>query len=95
MFVIYAYEMVQAVLVRLKLIKGRKLMGQRTSMKFRVRGKGRVPGGAVLGIDSRTCLHITAQFAVVLAFFKRLHGRLQHHPGKQSFSLVNEKYEPT
>ena len=43
-------------------------MGQRTSMKCRVRGKGRVPGGAVLGVDLMTCLRITAQFAVVFAF---------------------------
>ena len=37
-------------------------------MECRVRGKGRVPGGAVLEVDLRACLRIAAQFAVVFAF---------------------------
>ena len=35
-----------------------------------MRGKGRVPGGAVLVVDLMACLRSTAQFAVVFAFSK-------------------------
>ena len=35
-----------------------------------MRGKGRVPGGAVLVVDLMACLRSTAQFAVVFAFPK-------------------------
>ena len=37
-------------------------------MECRVRGKGRVPGGAVLGVDFMACLRITEQCAVLFAF---------------------------
>lgn len=39
--------MVQAVIVPVRLVRGRKLPGRKANMPCRVCGKGRVPGGAV------------------------------------------------
>ena len=62
-------------------------------MECRVRGKGRVPGGAVLGVDLMACLRITAQFAVVFAFSNDCMIACNTIPAKHFFSLVNKKYE--
>ena len=53
-------------------------------MECRVSGKGRVPGGAVLGVDPKACLRITVQFAVVFAF---------SNCRMVACNLVNKKYE--
>ena len=66
--VISAHEVAQAVLVPVKLVGGRKLMGRKCNMRCRVRGRGRVPGGAVLEVDPIACLRSTTRLAVMFTF---------------------------